>query len=64
MIGWIGAIIGGVCTIAGVFISNWFQRRRDVEQHRLQVMPLFTYEVSGAPESFDNSAGQLAGEGG
>lgn len=57
-----GAIIGGVLTFIGVYITIKNQNREEKERIRLSAMPLLEYKVSYDKKDFDNSEGQISGE--
>lgn len=57
-----GAILGGLATLIGVYLTIKSQSETDKETRRVSSMPILEYKISYSKDDFDNSNGQLAGE--
>lgn len=58
----LGAVIGGIATFGGVFLTWRYQIESDKEKERLCRIPVLEYQLKYNKALFDNSNGQLAGE--
>lgn len=58
----LGAVIGGIATFGGVFLTWRYQIDSDKEKERLCRIPVLEYQLKYNKALFDNSNGQLAGE--